>query len=508
MAGESTAAQRLATLFRGLERSHGVYHLPKRNGARQKVEGRAETVPGAVTVELWEKHLRGELGVGVVPINDDNVCCWGAIDVDRYGESVLGEMEALVRLHQLPLLPVRSKSGGVHLYTFLSSPVAAGTVRQKLGEWASGMGLDKPEVFPKQDRLTNDMKGSWLNMPYFGALKPGHKVDRYAVFDGDALSLDDFLSLAEKLQHSAIKIIGGDSGTFEQGPPCLQCLFANGTPSGNRNTLLFNIAVYYRKRGDEAYTEKVMDYSGRFSQPLPPGELKKILRSVKHKDYNYTCEQTPLKEVCNRKLCLTRKFGVGDGNDVFIERVVKHEIPEQDPQYDITANGKTVTFVGEEITSQIKFRNRCFFHFGQMPGRKSGENWDKYITELQNGAEVVRAPMDSSNLGKVLRHLTGFCTGSMRGDTREELRVDKSFCEDGVVYFRGQSFLQYLANRGVKLEAPLVWQLLRSKGVDNKDFKIGKQVLSVWYFEESMLYEAPVMEPVPAHHIPAPEGEM
>ena len=33
---------------------------------------------------LWQKHLGGTDSLGIIPINDDNQCRWGCIDIDSY----------------------------------------------------------------------------------------------------------------------------------------------------------------------------------------------------------------------------------------------------------------------------------------------------------------------------------------------------------------------------------------------------------------------------------------
>src|SRR5262252_8036889 len=81
-------AEEFYRLFAGLQRSHGSYAIP--HGAKPDGNGKlhdrswARTVKGQVTVELWQKHLEGGVGIGIVPIRDDATCVFGAIDVDVY----------------------------------------------------------------------------------------------------------------------------------------------------------------------------------------------------------------------------------------------------------------------------------------------------------------------------------------------------------------------------------------------------------------------------------------
>ena len=50
-----------------------------------KVKGKSFVKREPVTNELWQNHLEGlEPSLGIIPINDDNKCKWGCIDIDSY----------------------------------------------------------------------------------------------------------------------------------------------------------------------------------------------------------------------------------------------------------------------------------------------------------------------------------------------------------------------------------------------------------------------------------------
>ncbi len=83
----------------------------------------------------------------------------GAIDIDQYDDFDLVALEAQLDLLSLPLVPVRSKSGGWHLYLLCREAVSAELVRETLKEWAKTLGYPKAEVFPKQTTLSS--LGRW-----------------------------------------------------------------------------------------------------------------------------------------------------------------------------------------------------------------------------------------------------------------------------------------------------------------------------------------------------------
>jgi hypothetical protein len=74
-------------LFAGLYRAFDQYYIASGTKAdgRGKVEGRAATwSERPLNIEDWEAHLNGERGLGICPLRDDNMCRFGALDIDLY----------------------------------------------------------------------------------------------------------------------------------------------------------------------------------------------------------------------------------------------------------------------------------------------------------------------------------------------------------------------------------------------------------------------------------------
>ena len=77
--------KRFKELFGGLDVAYGEYYLDgERDNKTGKEKGRATTKRGPVTDELFQRHINGEINLGIIPIRSDNTCTWGCIDVDRY----------------------------------------------------------------------------------------------------------------------------------------------------------------------------------------------------------------------------------------------------------------------------------------------------------------------------------------------------------------------------------------------------------------------------------------
>jgi hypothetical protein len=180
-------------IFTGLERAHGVTKVGQSNGDGTKVQGKSFIKRESVTDELWLKHLQGVASLGIIPINDDNLCKWGCIDIDSYAGFDHKKLVDKIDKLELPLIVCRSKSGGAHVFLFTNTYVTAKLMQDKLTQIKAVLGYSGSEVFPKQTELkSEDDTGNFLNLPYFN----GDDTTRYAFNNlGQAVSLKDFTNL-------------------------------------------------------------------------------------------------------------------------------------------------------------------------------------------------------------------------------------------------------------------------------------------------------------------------
>ena len=160
--------EKFKNIFEGLDRAHGVTIVGESNGNGTKVKGKSFVKREPITDELWQKHLDGTDSLGVIPINDDNKCKWGCIDIDSYAGFDHQKLINKIKQFKLPLVVCRSKSGGAHVFLFTKDYVSASLMQDKLNEIRSVLGYGGSEVFPKQRELkSKDDTGNFLNLPYY-----------------------------------------------------------------------------------------------------------------------------------------------------------------------------------------------------------------------------------------------------------------------------------------------------------------------------------------------------
>ena len=119
----------LATKFHSLFVSNpNVYGQTTLTGKVRDRDGKQDSksflVKNPLTVEIWEDHLKGNRLIGCTPILDNDRVMWGALDIDVYQNSnTIEELNKQIAEHKLPFIVFRSKSGGAHVYVFLSEPI-------------------------------------------------------------------------------------------------------------------------------------------------------------------------------------------------------------------------------------------------------------------------------------------------------------------------------------------------------------------------------------------------
>ena len=161
--------EKFIEIFRGLNRAHGCTYIntiPK-NGVKLKTKSFVKREK--VTEDLWRKHLQGiEPSLGIIPINEEDTCKWGCIDVDSYAGFDHQKLLNKIKLLKLPLVVCRSKSGGAHIFLFSEKNIEAKIMRDKLNQIKAILGFGNAEVFPKQIELKSEEDtGNFLNLPYF-----------------------------------------------------------------------------------------------------------------------------------------------------------------------------------------------------------------------------------------------------------------------------------------------------------------------------------------------------
>ena len=363
--------------FTGLERNYGFCNIS--NGYEDPDTGKIKFKNGdygwsgkPITEFDYKQHLDGTKSIGIQPCNDNDLARFGAIDIDPkiYKDLDVKYYLDIIQEKELPLIPIKSKSGGLHLYLFTKELVRAKVIKDFLEDILFLFKLPiNTEIFPKQTKLGSDtngnkVNGNFINLPYFG------KKERVAIDpSGKEIPFDLFLQCVElnKVDSKQIKelsdnliqkALNGGAEEFKDGPPCLEILSKNKMKDG-RDRFLYNYMVFSKKKYSDDWKNKVLQ-AGRnyfeFNQTWTDDHIKMKIKTWDKETKGHTCSDELLSPVCVKSECVKRKFGIISDRKIdwpLMTNLIKVDF-KPDPEYYLTVENKK----GESVSVHAKDVNK------------------------------------------------------------------------------------------------------------------------------------------------------
>ena len=364
-------------IFTGLERNFGFCNIS--NGYTDPDTGKIKFRSGdygwsgkPITDEDYQQHLDGKKSIGIQPCNDNDLAKFGAIDIDPkvYKDLDIKFYLDTIQEKELPLIPVRSKSGGLHLYLFTKQFIKAKEIKDFLEQLLFLFKLPiTTEIFPKQTKLGSNtdgdkINGNFINLPYFNknervALDPSGKEMEFNLFlncvELNKVSPEDLKKISDNLIQKALT---GGAEEFKDGPPCLEVLSKNKMEDG-RDRFLYNYMVFAKKKYSDDWKNKVLQ-AGRnyfeFNQTWTDDFIKSKIKSWDKDTKGHTCSDELLAPVCIKSECVKRKFGIISDRKIdwpLMTNLIKVDF-KPDPEYYFTVENKK----GESVPVHAKDVNK------------------------------------------------------------------------------------------------------------------------------------------------------
>lgn len=474
-----TIEQRFLEAFEGSQEGHGKTTVTSARRSRDgKAEAKSFVVRGPLTVDLIADHLAGKQGYGSIPITRENQTKFGAIDIDQYDLDHAALIKK-IRKYRLPVIPCRSKSGGAHLFVFLTDWVEARLLREYLGEMASALGYAKAEIFPKQDSILIEKGdvGNFINMPYFDA----ENTLRYAMNEaGEAMTVEEFLDAVDRnrVDLSAMEFLSyvdedtpkddvPERAWLKEVPPCIRHKLREGAIETERNHWAFQYTVFAKKKDIDNWKGLVEEFNAReFSPPLPTQELANtVLRSHEKKEYGYKCNEPCIAAYCDKKACRKLKHGIGS-RTADLPNIGGLTILMSDPKLlFLDVNGQRLELTMKQLQHQSLFQEVCMEQLLFAPQKVKDPDWVAMVNELLNNATQVPVPEELTTKGQFLELLKTYCTSRIRANDPEEMAMGKPWTDEksSMTLFTMTGLFDFLKQRNFSLlTKPQVQQILKS----------------------------------------------
>lgn len=483
----NVAVVQFFTLFKGNTSFYNRNSLPKERPEGGKFKTDIITVKEPLTKEIIAEHLEGNIGIGFSPITMDNKVYECILDIDCYDER-LNKMFNIIREYELPIIPFRSKSGGLHCYIFFSKAISAKSARELLERIVNTFSLEdiygkgKVEIFPKQETLKNGSCGSCICLPYFNI---ENTYNGMTDCFGNEYSFTEALTYIPK-HMTTLEAIKEKLETlpFSDSPPCLQKVILShllGEEDSGRNNFLFSFAVYAKKKYGEGFETYVSEVNSTFACPLEDSVVAQICNSISTNEYYYKCKE--LSCYCNKSLCKKREFGLGvdtKGKSHFsgVEYGTLTRVLTAEPYYKWllriqgTEQWKECIFKDEgDLLDQKNFQRVCLRYLNYAPRNVSPNDWNNTLNiVLPNIQEVqVKKESDTSGISLIRNAFVSYLSNKQaRRDSPYQIKV--GLCVRQTVegkakyYFTHRGFTDYLRNQKISFDYNMLRETLKQFG--------------------------------------------
>lgn len=489
-------------LFLGSDIAHGTFVVKSSRTSDGKKQGTAKVIKEPTTEAMWEEHLKGGTGLGIIPIRSDNTCSWGAIDIDEYDVDHK-DLVSQLKQNKIPAVVGRTKSGGAHVWVFINQSIEAADMQRRMAELSAALGYSGSEIFPKQSTILVDRgdTGNFLNMPYHA----GKNSTRYA-FDenGEGLTPEAFITYAQKFVITPNKFeklnfsFGVAQDLLKEGPPCLQHLCSKGFAEGSRNNALFNLGVYARLSDEDNWETELARYNMDYLKPpLSHNEVGTVIRQLKKKDYFYKCEDQPIKPFCDKEVCKQRKFGVGP-NGVSNDLSSLTKIDGDPPIWILNVDNQRVELTTSGLTAQAQFQRECVAQINKFPVMVNQRAWQTRIQMLLDNVTVIEVPPDATFKGEFEDLLHAFCCERAKGEEREDILQGVAVWTEGNVYLQIKDIKKHLTvNDFNHYSSNKVTLRLQDLGAEKMFWRIRNKGIHVWYLPQAYFQTEETQIPLP-----------
>ena len=270
---------------------------------------------------------------------------------------------------------------------------------------------------------------------------------------------------------------------FSDGPPCIESLTQNKLDDG-RDRVLYQYIQYAKRKWPEEWSKKVNPFNYKyFSEPLDDKIIQDKIKYNSKKELGFKCNEEPMCSHCDKKLCKTRKYGIG-GESVFPELSDLQKVDLDEPYYWVNVDGERVKLETiDHLIEQRLFRRSVAKQIDKKPPRIKGPDFDKFTDLLLAGIEIIKAPQGSSIVDQLKDHLEEFCTNRTAKDTtKADILRGNVWTSEGKHYFIFSKFFHgYLQRKKWGEKSQPTQQMLKEhcKCKDDNRITIGKKRPSV-----------------------------
>lgn len=477
-----------ASLFRGRTDSHGRIEV---------------CVYEPVTPEHYEKHLKGEVNLGIYFLLDDSTCHFAAIDLDEKDFNKAKAIRDELTKNSIPAYIAASKSKGFHIYCFALERFKAMEIRRVLNHLLKKLNI-KCEVFPKQDYHQPDdpdgkkHPGSYINLPSFGYTRPFLSGDMKEVSLKTALERIKFVpqeSIARVLQTLPKEPPLEELPTAKRQKkqtaklPCFEKMMA-GVSEGCRDEVAFRLAVHLHRQGmpPQLAEATLLEWDAKYNRPAMGSIMirQKIKQAYTGK-YGLGCLNDLIQPFCEQDCPIYRKRHteidrrkMAGGKEIEIMGLSR--LGTHPASFGLTIDGSKLALGPDELLSLRKVKAKAIetLSYVPFPGMKTSE-WEVLINSLLAEVKQEAAPPDASAQARYVECVYDWLETAPGAERQEDVEAGRPVKREDGFLFRMKDAVNYLAkHHRLSVEPSELYRVVKEAGGGTQPVRLGK-VFKLWF---------------------------
>ncbi len=481
-----------AALFRGRTNEHG------------RID---ECIYEPVTLKHYEKHLKGEVNLGIYFVLDDHTCHFAAIDLDEKNFDKAKAIRDELARNSIPAYIAESKVKGFHIYCFAFERFKAVEIRRVLQHILNKLNF-KCEVFPKQDYHQPDdppsekypkgkkYPGNYINLPSFGYTRPFLSGDTRQVELKVALERIKFVpqEVIDRVLKTIPEAIPQEKPVTKRQTkpkgklPCFEKMMA-GVPEGCRDEVAFRLAVHLNRQGmpPQLTESTLLKWDAEYNRPaIGSTMIRQKIKQAYTGKYGLGCLNDLIQPFCEQDCPIYRKRHteidrrkMAGGKEIEIMGLSR--LGTHPASFDLTIDGSKLTLSPGDLLSLRKVKAAAIetLSYVPFPGMKTSE-WEVLINSLLAEVKQEPAPPDASAQARYVECVYDWLETAPGAERQEDVEAGRPVKREDGYFFRMKDAVNYLAkHHRLSVEPSELYRVVKNAGGGTKTIRLGK-LFKLW----------------------------
>lgn len=450
-----------------------------------------------ITLNNYERHLKGEVSLGIYPLRDDGTCYFFAVDIDERNFDKPKAIRQELAKYSIPGYIAASKSKGYHIYCFALERFVAKDIRKILHLILDKLNI-KAELFPKQDTVSPTTPfGNYINLPCFGYTRSFLSGDLKEV--PLKVALERIKRTPQEAIDQVLKTLPKETRQEEPPPkrqkkttgklPCFEKMMA-GVSEGCRDEVAFRLAAHLSRQGmpSQLTEATLLEWDAKYNKPaMGSAMIRQKIKQAYSGKYGLGCLNDLIQPFCEQDCPIYRKRHTEiDQRKMVagkeIEIMGLSRLGTHPASFGLTINGSKLELSPGDLLSLKRVKAKAIETLSYVPfsGMKPAE-WEVLINSLLAEVKQEPAPPDASAQARYVECVYDWLETSPGAEQQEDVEAGRPIKREDGFFFRMKDAVSYLSkHHRINVAPSELYRVVKATGGGAQSVRLGK-VFRLWF---------------------------